>query len=670
MKNRKAVLLLTLLCAILAAQSAVVGQVSTRSTTMSVGAAQPLATRQTALSSALGQMNLSADQRRQATADFEKLPAQAQEVVLCKLLPKYAEKAYYPSNRDRIVFNPGDILKNLVPTITSFYPAKHSPGYGVAVIGNFFNANCKVYFDGVELATYPWSDMLVFVVPAGKTCGVNYPVYVKNTSSGATGNTMQYKVVAPMGYRGVNGFNFANFGTPQISWNVFRDYFTPAAVEYSNGSHRYSAQAWYDSSYKGVGGGGDCYGMSVRSIRAKMHSWQGLYGSWWSGNVQASVWDYARIDPQVLDSVREDQGGQISRVAWDLISYRWNSQSHNAAWEFIRDALASYDPMRQPIMCVWGPAGGHAIVAYRVEEVGDDRRIYVYDNNKPYRESETSDGDSVAHVSKSTGKFTYAFWPGEYANKMLSLSYNETIFDLPLLPVGVGATTGATASAGSETTVAIFDNPNSVSQITDEQGHTMFAGGKQNMDAATRIPNSMRFIPLTGAPTPPGYPAIFIFSKSTGKSLTFDIGGNKQTMARIFSPGRLIELTVQSGKFRVYKLQTADQELQLSNVSQMNLGALNVIAIRQDSEQMFQLQGLRGIQQGTMNVRLQPSGAGLAISGNSGARLNLTVKGLSNTGAQQSILNNITVPAGRSGQINVPNFNNLRNTKLNLQLGN
>jgi hypothetical protein len=319
---------------------------------------------------------------------------------------------------------------------------------------------------------------------------------------------------------------------------------------------------------------------------------------------------------------------------------------------------------------MWGPAGGHAIVAYRVEEVGDDRRIYCYDNNKPYAESETSDHDSVAHVSKSTGKFSYAFWAGEYADKMLALQYNETIFNLPLLPVGVGSTTGAMGSAGSETTVAVFDNPNAVTQITDEQGHTFFAGGQVNSNPSTRIPNSMRFIPLTGAPTPPDYPGIFIFSKSAGKSLTFDVAGKSQAMARIFSPGRLTELSLQSGKFRMNKLHSPDQAIEFGSVSQMNMGALSLVAVQQDSEQLFQLQGLQGIQQGIMSVRLQPSGAGLSISGSSGAKLNLTVRGLSNAGAQQSILSNITVPAGRSGLVNVPNFTNLRNTNLNLQLGN
>ncbi|MDH7568842.1 MAG: hypothetical protein QHJ73_04585, partial [Armatimonadota bacterium] len=199
---------------------------------------------------------------------FAALPPDVQHAFAQAVLPEYARQLDVPTVVDKkflVRLDPDRIVALITPSITGFSPQDAARDELVVVLGTNFGSTSEVIFNFNPAATYWlhfWGHILVFRVPnTGVTNGASYPVVVRNGSlSSAPRN---FPVVAPRGYRGYHGWRFPNVGTAVIPWAVFRNYFGAAAVEFADGTHRPAAQAWYDSAYKGVGSGGNCYGMSL-----------------------------------------------------------------------------------------------------------------------------------------------------------------------------------------------------------------------------------------------------------------------------------------------------------------------------------------------------------------------------------------------------------------------
>lgn len=626
------------------------------------------AVRSSELLNVLNQANLSAEVKNRAVNDFNRLPADAQDIVLANLSPTFATKNGLVSAKTQYKISDRINIKLLTtPSIDWMLPVKASAGNWVTVDGFSFTTDCVVKFDGVEQPTTFYLGMLLFKAPASNL-GSTHNVTVWNKVRNLESNVVNIKIVAPMGYRGNYGWQFANFGSADFGWNVYRDYFTPAAVEYSNGAHRASAQAWFDGHYKHVGNGGCCYGFSLRSVRTRRQDYSGCYASWWPGHTQSTVWDYPWTDPQIGDSIREDQGGQLCAQSAALINDRWNHQSHLQAATLMWNAIASGDTNRQPIMCMWiGNGYGHAIVAYDMAWDGTQYKIFVYDNNKPYSETETSDHDSLAHVY-ANGSFSYLYgssWPA--ANRMLAFSFNELTYATPLLPTEAGGTTGLASGC----TVVLSDSPNAIQQITDENGHTFFANGQENTNQGSRIPDSMKFVPMGGSltrdRTPDNTPAIFIFNHSAGKSFTFDMAGNAANTVRVFSPKSVTVLNAQRGQFTLRNVMQPTQEISLPTPDQTGLQSIQMISVQPDkSERVFQMQNFQNLTPGALKFSLSPTGDAVQASGIP-AKFNLNIQGQSNSGIRNAAMSNVAIQAGRTTAVTVPDFRSLQNSTLRLE---
>lgn len=213
-----------------------------------------------------------------------------------------------------------------------------------------------------------------------------------------------------------------------------------------------------------------------------------------------------------------------------------------------------------------------------------------------------------------------------------------------------------------------FDSQSAVQQITDENGHTFFANGQENANQATRIADSMRFIPLTGAKWPADAPAIFIFNHSVGKSLTIDMAGNTPSAVRIFSPNTVTSLHLQQGQFKLRNIMKPEQELNLTNPNQMGMQDVQMIAVQADrSERVFQLQAFRNLGAGALTISLSPTQDTLLATGMP-AQFDLAIQGLSNAGTRSAAMANLTTQAGRTTAVTVPDFRNLRNGTPKMEL--
>ena len=315
MRDRKSPLILALFLALLVLASASAGAVMSMATP-AVGATAldaVVVDRSAELASGLTRVGASAQLRTDAVSQFGRLPADLQAAVLTRLStgpvistttpPRTAASTLSPETARSVLFT---------PSIAELSPAKAGWNEWVEVRGAPFSADCVVKFGGVEQPTTHYLDGLWFKAPSlevGKTVGIT----VLDKATKLESLPVDFLVISAWGYRGTSGWQFRNFSSGDLSWAMFRDYFTQPAVEYAPGKPRQSAWNWYLSTYRNVAHGGDCFGMSVRSVRTRRKDYSGLWSSWWPGHPQTRVWDYTWVDPQLGDSIREDQAGQLSR---------------------------------------------------------------------------------------------------------------------------------------------------------------------------------------------------------------------------------------------------------------------------------------------------------------------------------------------------------------------
>jgi len=515
------------------------------------------------------------------------------------------------------------------PRITGFSPPSAGADDFVVVLGQNFAPDSKVVFGGVEQQTWHWSlfgqtltTMVGFRLPATATNkGGTTPVAIKNPT--VTGPTVAMPIVAPRGYRGLHGWQFANAGHPTIPWAVFRNYFGASNVEFADGTPRPSAQSWYNSSYKGVGGGGNCYGMSLTSLRKKHGNMAGLlHEAWWAANPRTFVWDYTsnRNNDQVWQTIQEMQGSQLAEPQHTILWSRIGAQNPNGSWLSAQTITAQAAP-HGCVMAITG-AGGHATVPYRTGPDGPTRQIIHYDNNTPYSTMESGGPDrSIANVNRSANTFSY----GGY-NKVAIFDLPELLV-APSLPSGVGASMGAAAQSA----YLVVQKPARVTQITDERGNTFYVGNQENT-GANRIPGAFYTPPIMGGPVPDSYPHTWLFTNASGKTLTFEVAGAPQgTEVHFIQKGVVTTMTARGAslRFSATGVNTPAHRLSIANPGAARIEQLRVIAApNQSEERTFEIRNIGADLDQALEIGLSADRSELQILNRSGraAALQVTLR--------------------------------------------
>ena len=208
--------------------------------------------------------------------------------------------------------------------INSFWPSQGAPGAWSYAFGNGFNADCKVIFDGVQVESHYlamdvefFPKSMAFKVPTNATRDQMHQVLVRNTATSAETAAVAYEIVAPRGYRGYHGWKFSNFSRASIDWKLYANYFGALTVEYANGTHRPAAQQWYDDAYSSAGAGGNCYGMSVSSLRVRNHEFDHMFHAGFltnAGTAQPWCWWYDWNDT-TRETVQQQQGLSLIHIS-------------------------------------------------------------------------------------------------------------------------------------------------------------------------------------------------------------------------------------------------------------------------------------------------------------------------------------------------------------------
>lgn len=613
----------------------------------------------------LAQRKVPAEKQANAMKQFQALDPGLQHTLLLAMDDKYAVAHGLPVRANQY-WRFKDLARLLVPRIDGFFPAHgNAPSEWVIVIGSRLQSGQTIVWDGTEQSTIfygPDTDFfpnsLCVRVPAGTPLASDHSVKVRQSAT-LESNTATYRCVATRGYRGAYGWQFANFSAATIGWHLYRDFFGAAAVEYSGGTHRPAAQAWYDSAYKGVGGGGNCYGMSNSSLRLRVSNMTTYHQAWFPAHPQDFCWLYP-WQTETKESVQEDQGGQLSAEMAATINDYWNNQDHKEAWDRINGLVA--ETINRPVICFWGPNWGHAVVGYDTEISGAQHRIRMYDNNEPYAENETSSPHrSISYVDWNNSSFHANSYAS--ANKMICLSYNECM-RAPHLPTAAGGPGASTTG----TVVAVVEG-GQVQQVEDENGRRFYAAnGAVNTDPNSRIPNAMRFIPTTMGEQPYVGPAIFIFNNSANKSLTFTVGGAGQKTLSLFQPGNVFRANFTGqGQVRLNNILAPTRSLEIPNPPGLQPSEITIIAQRPVAERVLDLQNLA---LGNAAVVVTPVGTGdtLDVQTGADARFSLRTETFAGGRLSQGQFRGIMVQGGRRALLTPQDWNNLGATSLQLDL--
>ncbi|MCD6361732.1 MAG: hypothetical protein J7M38_12830 [Armatimonadetes bacterium] len=633
----------------------------------------------------LKQHKLPRQQQNEITGQFKQLPDDLQISILATLDSDFAKA----TNNDYLtmlrpeVSRLADILQ-LAFGIGNIWPEDGYAGQWSYAFGVGFGNDCQVYFDGSPVETYylDWSDeffprSLAFHIPENTMRGVDHNVKVRNTADNRETSTVSYRVIAPRGYRGTWGWKFHNFSEPTIPWHLYANYFGQATVEYGDGTHRPAAQAWYDSAYKSAGSGGNCYGMSVSSLRFRNGNFSHMYWATWlndPANHHFWLWDYNRVT-ETTETVQQMQGSWYTQEQLDAYCAADAAQDARGTYNRVAQLVADY--VNRPVLVYWGPNWGHAVVPYAVRVNGDAHEMLLYDNNNPYRMNENGDPDpSVATVNWAANTFRCGT-----ADEATAVSYEEVTPADPHLP---GEEYGG---PGSNTIVLVASAEAKVQQITDEDGRTLLgADGRRNEDPNTGIADASILYPLIQGPVlrgqlttraqlklrpPADAPTVYVFRNARGKSLQVNITGRGDKQLSYFAPGMVMQVQATGqGQVQLSNILQARFTAEMSNPAALQPTNIRLIRSEPAGDRVFDLRDLRGLDENILRLTPIRGGERLEIQAGPEVQFNLRLQAPAGRGMRTGNFENIALQAGLKLQVGPQDWTRLRNTRLQLQFRN
>jgi hypothetical protein len=330
----------------------------------------------------------------------------------------------------------------------------------------------------------PWSSLFT---PGQSTIIGKLKVKVNLEGNEATA-TIDFPIHRYM-FRKNRGFSFPNF-SGQISFDDFAEFFGWDETTFWTPWGRVPRLIPGILSSIPIGRGGNCTGMSVSAYDI-------------ADDIARTMWtDHPNL-PHALDKydgLAKPEGEVLStyimKRQWWILSIQFirlfstviPAHSNWDRWsnKMLED-IGGYGLPCYIVMFKDHTGNAHTVTAYAMEDLPDGRKlIRVYDSNKPFRYTETSDNNSAIYVDPArNNSWTYTMANGE-------LWGNDWILAIP-----IGLLRGDPDLPGLEDLPElIFDwtffaliGSAGPTQVTDNEGHPSFtAEGELNIDPATGMP--------------------------------------------------------------------------------------------------------------------------------------------------------------------------------------
>lgn len=342
------------------------------------------------------------------------------------------------------------------------------------------------------------NDEIVAEVPAAAASGLG--AIQVTTPYGTVSTASDAFRVQPYGFRAAWGYSFSNFRTEKLSWDLFRETYGSDQVEYTTPLgvvHSPTAALFYEFAFEELAKGGNCHGMTLSSLRLQ----EGDLGfdeylPYDASTVYDLTGSVTRGSATGTDSLSPNKTERMinvchgSQLSLEILLY---IATHNRAGNPVKLVSELEGSLPRQLFITNDSLAGHTLIAYAVETSGNTSLIRVYDPNKPFDLTETSDDSSYITVNRTNNTWSYPFDPDN----------NETwsgpfLFQVPYDRYPIPPTLPTDAADLGLVLFILGDAQ--AAQLSDGAGHTLFdAAGRVNRDPATQLPRALPLVPFTGA---------------------------------------------------------------------------------------------------------------------------------------------------------------------------
>lgn len=203
-----------------------------------------------------------------------------------------------------------------------------------------------------------------------------------------------------------NTWHFENFGDSIPSWDVFRETYIGIAPTYESAS--IFDQIFYDSVHSKMINTGHCFGMNIGALQLLRYGGYGGFcapASQYPRKYPANVYKEP-ADPRLQRTIQMLQGHilnyRVITYMLDLIAAN-NSRNGNFAYDQYKYFEAKKEYCTIGITESFSNVGAsHALLPYHLTEDGaGNRKIYVYDVNRPFNKPGAGDEGHDWYLDKN-----------------------------------------------------------------------------------------------------------------------------------------------------------------------------------------------------------------------------------------------------------------------------
>ncbi len=493
-------------------------------------------------------------------------------------------------------------------------------------------------------------------------------------------------------------WSFPNFigdpclpGTTYYSWERYRETFIgiPSTPVMNNGFD----YVFYKAAHETLPDNGHCFGMCLMSSLIVEKGGHlgfcgpvGQYSGDLIGITKASVpimhtcdcspqADCTKVlgpdDPALRRAIEEMHGYQLNlnctQHFFDLVSTNKISSGDQA----YLDVQNELNKKKFPIVCIREEAlldggSGHAILAYKTETVGNEKRIYVYDPNRTWAIPGPGNRDWYLN-NENFVKITNNNWEFDMAGPEVWSGGQIDGGTISIFPTSVaGPRARNPASLGMSISALLLQiflvgSDSSLVQMTDGEGKKLFKPGttKIEIDPAKGMLNASPQFRWDGLDAGAGGAQSFFVFDNVNGSLDLEIQGGAAGY-EMFVAGRssVVRVQAHSGRGKdlvcVSDVGTKEPKVILFN----SIGAasydvdVSLVVKPQENLRVFEVKNLVMPQGGLLELRAAPGQKSLeATSPFQGAKFDLEIKSQSKMGEEVVALPDVEIDAGESAEI-------------------
>ena len=424
-----------------------------------------------------------------------------------------------------------------------------------------------------------------------------------------------------------NTWRFDNFTTAELPWERYRDTFIGVPPDRDPWSSAFDV-VFYDNLYKTeLAKEGNCYGIALTALM--LFKYEGHQG-FCAPAYQYTESSVADPNAPLTLLINQMHGHQVNlpslRLLLDTIASSKNRDG-NYAYDQVNYYWSQDDPTLVSITKSLNPSdGGHTLIAYAAQPYLGQKRIFVYDPNRPWNTTAAyyqSNQNVITIGGGGSWQYEMDGTPPEMWSGSPASGGNITITPISIAgpPSRLPSSLGLNALALIQT-IFIQSGQGSLVQMTEGSGKRLFKPGTIEMetDPSAGMLSVVPVFPSDAARADRKLPASYIFLRDPGPSLDVQIAsGERGYEVRLAGPQGYVRVKAAGGSapdaLRLEQTFDGSPALILRNTSRSSeyeVELSDVVQLR-EQERSFRLTKLRIPPGAPVSLSISPDHA-LAVS--------------------------------------------------------